>query len=305
MTLLNICLLYILSRGESVDLQTLRFFVASADAGSFSAAAENLHYAQSNLSNRIKQLEEELGEPLFYRHKRGVSLTAKGKVFYDYTLMILTLSDEALTVIRDMDHARGKLMLGSLEATALHDLPELLAAYHRQYPDVSLSLQTDMNDVFLDQVLTRKLDGAFVSGPVSHPNIEEQFFKTDELILVGSGATGNEDPEEMLAKAPLITFPEGSAFRRSLELLLSSQSLSYMDRITVLNSLGAMITNICAGIGCGYLPRSIVESYIEKGLMVEYPLDNPFSKLDVVFIYRKDHVRDAAFRCFLEQIKPQ
>ena len=48
-----------------MDLQTLRFFVASADAGSFSAAAENLHYAQSNLSNRIKQLEEELGEPLF------------------------------------------------------------------------------------------------------------------------------------------------------------------------------------------------------------------------------------------------
>ena len=109
----------------------------------------------------------------------------------------------------------------------------------------------------------------------------------------------------MLAKAPLITFPEGSAFRRSLELLLSSRSLSYMDRLTVLNSLGAMITNICAGIGCGYLPRSIVESYIEKGLMVEYPLDNSFSKLDVVFIYRKDHVRDAAFRCFLEQIKPQ
>jgi DNA-binding transcriptional LysR family regulator len=106
--------------------------------------------------------------------------------------MILTLSDEALTVIRDMDHARGKLMLGSLEATALHDLPELLAAYHRQYPDVSLSLQTDMNDVFLDQVLTRKLDGAFVSGPVSHPNIEEQFFKTDELILVGSGETGKK-----------------------------------------------------------------------------------------------------------------
>lgn len=288
-----------------MDLQTLRFFVASADAGSFSAAAENLHYAQSNLSNRIKQLEEELGEPLFYRHKRGVSLTAKGKVFYDYTLMILTLSDEALTVIRDMDHARGKLMLGSLEATALHDLPELLAAYHRQYPDVSLSLQTDMNDVFLDQVLTRKLDGAFVSGPVSHPNIAEQFFKTDELILVGSGDAGNEDSEEMLANAPLITFPEGSAFRRSLELLLSSRSLSYMDRLTVLNSLGAMITNICAGIGCGYLPRSIVESYIEKGLMVEYPLENPFSKLDVVFIYRKDHVRDAAFRYFLEQIKPQ
>ena len=197
-----------------MDLQTLRFFVAAADTGSFSAAAENLHYAQSNLSNRIKQLEEELGELLFYRHKRGVSLTAKGKVFYDYTLRVLTLSDEAITVIRDMDHARGKLTLGSLEATALHDLPEVLASYHKQYPDVALSLQTDMNDVFLDQVLTRKLDGAFVSSPVSHPNIEEQFFKTDELILVGSGETGNEDPEEMLTNAPHTRHIQGRTKRQ-------------------------------------------------------------------------------------------
>ena len=149
-----------------MDLQTLRFFVASADAGSFSAAAEKLCYAQSNLSSRIKQLEEELGEPLFYRYKRGVSLTAKGKVFYDYTVRVLRLSEEAVTVMRDMDHARGKLMLGSLEATALGDLPELLSAYHKRYPDVALSLQTDMNDVFLSQVLSRKLDGAFVSGPL-------------------------------------------------------------------------------------------------------------------------------------------
>ena len=97
-----------------MDLQTLRFFVASADAGSFSAAAENLCYAQSNLSSRIKQLEEELGEPLFYRYKRGVSLTAKGKVFYDYAVRLLRLSEEAVTVMRDMEHAMGKADAGLL-----------------------------------------------------------------------------------------------------------------------------------------------------------------------------------------------
>ena len=101
----------------------------------------------------------------------------------------------------------------------------------------------------------------------------------------------------------MVTFPEGSVFRRRLELLLSSRSLPYMDRLTVLNSLGAMIANICAGIGCGYLPRSIVQPYIERGIMVEYPLEDPFSALDVVFIYRKDHIQDAAFRYFLSQLK--
>ena len=97
-----------------MDLQTLRFFVAAAETGSFSAAAERMHYAQSNLSSRIKLLEDELGEALFYRSKRGVSLTAKGKVFYDYSTRVLKLSEEAVSVIRDMDYPRGHLSLGSL-----------------------------------------------------------------------------------------------------------------------------------------------------------------------------------------------
>ena len=285
-----------------MDLQTLRFFIAIADTGSFSSAAEKLHYAQPNLSNRIRLLEEELGEPLFYRYKRGVSLTSKGLVFYDYVKRVLLLSDEAVAAVRDMDQARGKLMLGSLEATALGDLPNLLSAYRRRCPDVSLSLQTDMNDVFFSQVLTRKLDGAFVSGPVAHPELEERFFKREELILVSGGESPFAGAGRILEDAPLITFPEGSVFRRRLELLLSSRSLSCTDRFTVLNSLGAMIANICAGIGCGYLPRSVVQPYIEKGVITEYPLDDPFSALDVVFIYRKDHIQDAAFRFFLDQL---
>ena len=286
-----------------MDLQTLHFFVEAADEGSFSAAAEKLNYAQSNLSNRIRQLEEELDEPLFYRYKRGVTLTAKGKVFYDYTRRILDLTEEAVKAVRDMEHARGKLILGSLEATALGDLPELLTSYHKQYPDVLLSLQTDMNDVFLEQVLKRKLDGAFVSGPVIHPELEECFFKSEELILVSGKNNRLDNAEAILARAPLITFPEGSIFRRRLELLLSSRSLSCPDRFTVLNSLGAMVANICAGIGCGYLPRSIVQPYIDSDVMAEYPLDDPFAKLDVVFMYRRDHVPDAAFRYFLDHLK--
>ena len=283
-----------------MDLQTLRFFIAAAEAGSLSAAADSMHYAQSNLSSRIRQLEEEIGEQLFYRHKRGVILTAKGQVLYEYAQRVLKLSDEAVTVMRDMDHARGKLALGSLEAIALIDLPQLLAAYHKQCPDVSLSLQTDMNDVFLSRVLSGKLDGAFVCGPVNHPSLSELFFKHDELILVGSSEGQAED---VLSGSPLITFPEGSAFRRHLELLLSSRSLPYTDNLIVLNSLGAMIAGICAGIGCGYLPRSVTQSYIEKGIMKEYPLEDPFSPLDFIFIYRKDRIMDAAFRTLLDSIR--
>ena len=157
-----------------MDFQSLRFFVAAAETGSFSGAAEATNYAQSNLSGRMKQLEDELGEKLFYRNRRGVSLTAKGMLFYDYAVRLLKLSDDAVSVIQNMDHPQGRLHIGSIEATALGDLPPLLSAYHRANPDVQLSVQTELNEFFLPQVLKSALDGAFVAGPVSHPDIHRQ-----------------------------------------------------------------------------------------------------------------------------------
>ena len=100
---------------------------------------------------------------------------------------------------------------------------------------------------------------------------------------------------DILKEAPIITFPQGSIFRHRLEQLMASLELSYSGGFTILNSLAAMIVNIISGLGYGYLPRSIVNPYINQGIMQEFPLADPYSELDIVFIYRKDHLMDAAF----------
>ena len=275
-----------------MDLQTLRFFVAAAETGSFSAAAETLQYAQSNLSSRMKQLEEELNTVLFYRDKRGVSLTSKGTTFYEYAKKILSLSDEATIAMKDMEHPCGRLAIGSIEATAFTDLSGLLQAYRRENPDVRLSLQVDLNDVFIKPVLDRQLDGAFIAGPVTHPELSEIVLKREQLVLVGSMTGKPKTVSEILEEAPLITFPEGSVFRRHFELLLASRHISYQERLTFVNSLGAMISTIAAGIGYGYLPHSIVESYVRQGVFREVLFDDPYSDYDVEFVYRRDHIMD-------------
>ena len=286
-----------------MDMQVLRFFLTVAQEGGFTAASEKLHYAQSNLSTRIRLLEEELGEPLFYRNKKGVSLTAKGKLFYEYADRILKLADEAFKAVRDMDVPRGQLSIGSIEATALEDLPDLLAAYHRDYPDVHLSLRTDMNDIFPDLVLKRELDGAFVAEYPPTKELSVVPFKEDELVLVASAAEAASDGEDYLRSAQIITFPGGSIFRRRFELLLASLGIPTFDRLVVFNSLSAMITNISSGLGYGYLPASIVAPYIEQGIMRRLPISDDYSKLQIVFIYRQDHLMDAAFRLFLERLE--
>ena len=250
-----------------MDLQVLRFFVTVAQEGGFTAASEKLHYAQSNLSTRIRQMEEELGETLFYRNKRGVTLTAKGELFYEYANRILNMSEEAMTAMRDMDHARGSLMIGSIEATALGDLPSLFAEYHRDYPDVKLSLTTDMNDVFVDKVLNREIDGAFVAESPERKELNELFIRKDKLVFVTSIQEESSDIWELLKTAPVITFPEGSIFRRRLELLLASHGIISPSQMIILNSLGAQMVNITSGLGVGYLPESIIGPYAAQGLM--------------------------------------
>ena len=288
-----------------MDLQVLRFFVTVAQEGGFTAASEKLHYAQSNLSTRIRQMEEELGETLFYRNKRGVTLTAKGELFYEYANRILNMSEEAMTAMRDMDHARGSLMIGSIEATALGDLPSLFAEYHRDYPDVKLSLTTDMNDVFVDKVLNREIDGAFVAESPERKELNELFIRKDKLVFVTSTQEEISDIWELLKAAPVITFPEGSIFRRRLELLLASHGIISPSQMIILNSLGAQLVNITSGLGVGYLPESIIGPYVAQGLMKRHTLEDAdlFSELDITFIYRKDHIMDAAFRYFLERVE--
>ena len=282
-----------------MDLQILRFFVVSAEKGSFSAAAESLQYAQSNLSGRMKQLEAELGEKLFYRDRRGVALTSKGSAFYEYARKIIDLSDEAVVAMKNMEHACGKLMIGTIEATAFTELPSLLLGYRRENPDVQLSLKVDLNDVFLKPLMERSLDGAFIAGPVVHPELTSIRLKQERLVLVGSRNEAILSADQILTEAPLVTFPEGSVFRRRLELLLASEKLSFQDRMTYVNSLGAMIATISAGVGYGYLPLSIVEPYVREGLVSIYPFEDPYSEYDVVFAYRRDHIMDAAFRNFI------
>jgi len=191
-----------------MDLQVMKYFKTIADTGSFTAASEQLHYAQSNLSTQILKLEEELEVKLLYRHKRGVSLTSDGRLFYNYVNNILRMADEAALSLKDMNTARGDLRLGSIEATALNDLPKLIGDYHLKYPAVHITLKTDLNDFFQKPVLDHALDGAFVEGPMNHPELEEIIFKKEKLVLVGSSSEKNLTAEEILQEKELFTFPD-------------------------------------------------------------------------------------------------
>src|SRR6185295_3797482 len=124
-----------------MDLSELRIFSAVVRQGGVTRAAERLHRVQSNVTTRIRQLEDELGVALFVRAGKRLHLAPAGQVLLDYADRLLALADEARAAVQDA-RPRGIFRLGAMESTAAVRLPQVLSDYHRRYPGVELELRT-------------------------------------------------------------------------------------------------------------------------------------------------------------------
>src|SRR5215470_15761508 len=151
-----------------MELSDLLTFSTVARTGGITRAADELNTVQSNVTQRVKALEAEIGTPLFERHSRGMTLTSAGKRLLPYAQRMAALSREALLAARDDGEPKGPLAIGSMETTAAVRLPALLAGFHRRFPAVDLSLHTAPTADLITSVLDGSLDGAFVAGPIDH-----------------------------------------------------------------------------------------------------------------------------------------
>ena len=147
-----------------MNLQYLKYFYTIAKAGSFVKAAEELDYAQSNLSARIRQLESELGAELFVRTKTGVTLTEQGAALLPYAEQLLSLSEEAESVLSLNMIRTDALRIGAMESAAVSFLPAILNDYHTAHPDVRLTVSCGTTGKLLERLRKHELDCAFVGG---------------------------------------------------------------------------------------------------------------------------------------------
>ena len=252
-----------------MDLLTLNTFSAVARHGSVSAAAVELHTVQSNVTNRLKQLEFDLGVLLLIRHSRGVSLTGAGTRLLAYAQRLSALVHEAEAAVRDHDTMHGSLRIGSMETTAAVRLPPFLGRFHQAHPEVQLELRTAPTAELLEQVLAQQLDGAFVAGPMDHPELSCKAVFREELVLVR--ALGSADLRQRLTQGDLtvIVFRQGCSYRQRLEAHFASHGWLPFRRFEF-GTLEGVLGCVAANVGLTILPRSVVEnSACRAGLMLE------------------------------------
>lgn len=275
-----------------MDTAALRLFRAVARAGSVGAAAEQVHSVPSNVSARVRKLEDELGAQLFLREPRGMRLTPAGGVLLDYAERILALTDAARDAVREAVGDGGELRLASMETTAAIRLPPILAEFHRRHPKAALTLSSGTSEGQLQAVLERRADLAFLGGPVRHERVVGGPVFVEELVLAvphGIASVGEANTRAMLV------FRAGCAYRARTEAWLRDRG-EPPRRIMEFGTLDGLLGCVAAGMGVSLLPRSVVERPQHAGQIAA--LDIEGGRVETWLVQHRDTVETGAVRAF-------
>jgi LysR family transcriptional regulator, cell division regulator len=286
-----------------MDAADLRIFEAVARLGGISRAAEALHTVQSNVTARVHQLEEELGTPLFRRLPRGVEPTAAGRRLLPYARRFAHLLDEARRAVQDDGTPQGALVIGALETSTALRLSRPLAAYVAAYPAVDLTLRTGTTCELIEQVLDDKLEGAFVCGPVAHPELHVTTVYREELALLTAPAIGSLDALAAGGDVRIVVLRAGCSYRQRLEELLARRGIA-APRILEFGTVEALFGCVAANLGITLLPRALVGPVCQEGRVAVHALPADEAMVDTVFIRRSDTRISSALSAFLAMMRP-
>jgi DNA-binding transcriptional LysR family regulator len=285
-----------------MDAGDLAVFAAAAKTGGMTKAAERLNTVQSNVTQRIRRLETELGVPLFNRHSRGVTLTSAGSQLLPYAERIAHLLSEAKRAAADSSTARGRIAIGALESATAVRLPPVLAAYGAACPEVDIEIDTGTTAALVDAVLERRLEAAFVAGAVSHPELLAIPMVVEELVVVTAPWVTRLDALAGLAgldPLKLIVFRAGCSYRTRLEALLAERGVVNPRRLEF-GTLDGIIGCVSAGIGVTLLPRIVVTRAAREGRVALHRLPPKEARIDTVLIRRRDIFVSTALARFIE-----
>jgi DNA-binding transcriptional LysR family regulator len=284
-----------------VDAGDLAVFATVARARGITRAAEALNTVQSNVTQRIRLLEAELGVPLFHRHSRGVTLTSAGARLLPYAERIALLIDEAKRAAADGPVPRGRITIGALETATAVRLPPVLSRYATACPEVDIQIHTGTSAELIDAVLAYRLEAAFVAGPVNHPDLLALPLLEEELVVVTPPwAAGPEGlatrPADMLK---VLVFRSGCSYRARLEALLAARGLVNVRRLEF-GTLDGIIGCVGAGIGVTMLPRAVVAKAAAEGRVALQALPADEARVETVLVRRRDAFVSTALSRFIE-----
>ena len=269
-----------------MDLSDLKIFSAVVREGGVTRAAQRLRRVQSNVTTRIRQLEDDIGVSLFIRAGKRLHLSPAGQVLLDYADRLLALADEARNAVQD-PRPRGIFRLGAMDSTAAVRLPGPVSEYHRRYPDVVLELRTGNPPELSKAILAGELDAALVTLPIADALFEKiAVFEEEPVIVSAAGTPAIGKGKKEYFPRTIIAFEHGCPHRKRLEDWYALRD-QMPERTIEMGSYHAMLGCVAAGMGVALLPRSVLTTFPESKRLRVHRLPPGENRADTYLIWRK------------------
>ena len=260
-----------------VNLELYRVFVATAKAGSISAAARQLYISQPAVSQAIRQLENKLGGALFHRTPHGIVLTNEGEVMLRYVEQAMQLIETAQQKFEEMERLEtGELRIGASDTLCRCFLLPYLELFHMQYPKISLHITNRTTPETMQLLKSGGCDIAFVNLPIIDERLSVAPIYTIHDCFVASGgnfASLNKEsvPLEELAQQPLLMLETASNSRRYLDAYALRHGVVLEPQIE-LGSNDLLLEFARIGLGVASAIREFAQTHLQSGDLFEVPV---------------------------------
>jgi DNA-binding transcriptional LysR family regulator len=279
-----------------MDLRRLRLFLAVAENGSFTRAAEATYMSQPAVSLAVKELEREFGAELFYRLGRQVTLTAAGEALVEparQALRDVEVGAAAVAAVAGL--AAGRLDLCSLPSLAAHPMAELIGRFRRDYPAIEVDMAAADDPADLVGLLrSGRCEVGVTEASMIPQDLQHYAVMNQSLFVVlPPGAASHTRPISLsrLRRTPIVTTPAGTSTRRLVDEAFAAAGVS-PEFVVVTAQRDALLPLVLAGAGAALLPEPIAHQAASQGAVIARP--SPAITRTVVLAHRPGPLAPAA-----------
>ncbi|AYG61525.1 LysR family transcriptional regulator [Rhizobium jaguaris] len=282
----------------------LKTFLAVARNRNFTRAAEEVHLAQSSVSDQIQSLETELDTALFIRSRSGLELTAAGETLRPYAEEILTVADEARAAVKAASGvAAGTVTIGALETVASMKLPLWLPAFQSDHPDISLTVKVTGSGDLLRKLEDGEIDVAFCFDKDDlDERLAKRIISAEPLVLItppGQVSASKSGDLAALASMSFVVTEAGCIYRHLFDKAFEEAGLAAPKLVAEVGSIGTIGRLVAAGTGVSLVPRLAVGDALDRGEIREMPWPGPMRTASLVMIWRRRRVQPPALKLLL------
>jgi len=263
-----------------MDSNLLKVFVSVANNNSISLGAQELGYAQSNVTSRIKQLEKNIGYSLFHRIPKGVKLTHEGEKLYPFAIEIVKKVEEAILQMKNVNH-QTILRIGSTQSNAPIRLLPFVTKLNNDFPQMKIELFTNTTPLVISQLLDYKIDIGFVSGNPNHKDIVVLQKFEEDIYLIES--------KEKESENCILGYKDSCAYYTFLASYFKNQG-NITFKTTIFENYETILGCTKIGMGKSVVPKSIIDKFDYSNDLKMTKLNKKEYDLSTHLVCRKDYI---------------